>query len=125
MAAAAQTAAAAEAAAANLDSFIVDERCRRLETRDTRARRAAARRRLTCHFTRRVLTAFACLGPKARKYNTAFGRSDRRKQRRERASEKWVVLILPMFLLCSGFLILVIRRFRILLPGKTTSHPSG
>jgi len=34
-------------------------------------------------------------------------------------------LVLPTFLLCLGFLILVIRRFRILLLGKTTNHPSG
>jgi len=57
MAAAAQTAAAAEAAAASLDLYIVDGRCRRLEARDTR-RRAAARR-LRRHLTRIVLTASA------------------------------------------------------------------
>ena len=73
MAAAAQTAAAAEAAAASLDLYMVDGWCRRLEARDTR-RRAAARRRLRRHLTRRVQTASACLGPKARKHDSPFGR---------------------------------------------------
>ena len=73
MAAAAQTAAAAQAAAASLDLFIVDGRCRLLEARDTR-RRAATRQRLQRHLTRRYLTASACLGPKARKHDDPFGR---------------------------------------------------
>ena len=69
MAAAAQMAAAAEAATASLDLYMVDGRCRRFEARDTR-RRAAARRRLRRHFTRRVLTASACVGPTARRHDT-------------------------------------------------------
>jgi len=73
MAAAARTAAAAEAAAASLDLYRVDGRCRRLEARDTR-RRAAARRRLRRQLTRSIMTASACLGPKARKYDNPFGR---------------------------------------------------
>jgi len=73
MAAAAQTAAAAEAAAASLGLYMVDGRCRRFEARDTR-RRAAARRRLRRHFTWRVLTASACLGPNARTHDSPFGR---------------------------------------------------
>jgi len=73
MAAAEQTAAAAEAAAPSLDSYSVDGRCRRLEARDTR-RRAAARRRLRRHLMRRVLTASACLGPRPRKHDNPFGR---------------------------------------------------
>jgi len=36
-----------------------------------------------------------------------------------------VFLVLPMFLLCFGFMILVIRRFRMLLFGETTNRPSG
>ena len=75
MAAAAQTAASAEAAPPSLDLFSVDERCHRLEARDTR-RRAAARRRLRRHLTWRVLTASACLGPKARKHDNPFWSSD-------------------------------------------------
>jgi len=73
MAAVAQTTAAAKAAAALLDLYMVDGRSRRLEARDTR-RRAAARRRLWRHLTRRVLTASACLSPKARKHDSPFGR---------------------------------------------------
>jgi hypothetical protein len=73
MAAAAQTAAAAEATAASLDLNIVDGRWRRLEARDTR-HRAAAGRRLQRHLTRRISTAAACIGPKARKYDNPFGR---------------------------------------------------
>jgi len=74
MTAAAQTAAAAEAAAPSLDLYSVDGRCCRLEARDTRRRAAAARRRLRLHLTRRILTASACLGPKARRHNNPFGR---------------------------------------------------
>jgi hypothetical protein len=73
MVAVAQTTAAAEAAAASLDLYMVDGRCRRLGARDTR-RRAAARRRLRHHLTRRVPTAFKCLGPKVRKHDSPFGR---------------------------------------------------
>jgi len=73
MATAAPTAAAAEAATASLDLYIIDGRCRRLEARDTR-RRAATRRRLRRQFTRRILTTSACLGPKARTHDNPFGR---------------------------------------------------
>jgi len=44
MAAAAQTVAAAEAAAASFDLYIIDGRCRRVEARDIRRRDAALRR---------------------------------------------------------------------------------
>ena len=115
MAAAAQTAAAAETAAASLDLHIVDGRCRRWEVRDTR-RRAAARRRLRRHLTRRVMTASACLGPKARKHDNPFGRltigQNDGKRLRKSGWFFW-------FVRCSCFVlvswILVIRRFRILL----------
>jgi len=73
MAAVAQMTAAAKAAAALLDLNMVDGRSRRWEARDTR-RRAAARRRLRRHLTRRVPTASACLGPKAWKHENPFGR---------------------------------------------------
>jgi hypothetical protein len=73
MAAAAQTAAAAEAAAASLDLHIVDGRRHRLEAGDTR-RRDAALRRSRRHLTRTVLTASACLGPNAREHDNPFGR---------------------------------------------------
>jgi len=59
MAAAAQTAAAAEAAAASLDLYIIDGRRRRLEARDIR-RLDAALRRSRRHLTRTVLTRSAC-----------------------------------------------------------------
>jgi len=90
MAAAAQTAAAAEAAAASLDLYMVDGRCRRFEARDTR-RRAAARRRLRRHFTRRVLTASACLGPKARKHDSPFCRLTIGQNDEKGLEGKWVI----------------------------------
>ena len=68
MAAAAQTAAASEAAAASFDLYIIDGRCRRVETRDIR-RRDAALRRSRRHLTQRVLTRSACFGSKARNDN--------------------------------------------------------
>ena len=73
MAVAAQTAAAAEAAAPSLDLYSVDGRCHRLDARDTH-RRAATRRHLRRHLTRRVLTASAGSGPKARTQDHPFGR---------------------------------------------------
>jgi len=72
MAAAAQTAAAAEAAAASFDLHIIVGRCRRLEARDMR-RRDSALRRSRRRLTRSVLTRFACFGPKARKHDNTFG----------------------------------------------------
>jgi hypothetical protein len=82
MAAAAQTAAAAESAAPSLDLYSVDGRYRRWEARDTR-RRVAARRRLRRHLTRRVMTYPACLDPKARKHTAhpAVGVDDERWRR--------------------------------------------
>jgi len=102
MVAAAQTAAAAEAAAASLDLHIVDGWCRRLEARDTR-HRAATRRHLRRHLLRRVLTASACLGPKARKHDNPFSLLHRRTKRRETAKVGGL-LVRPMFLHCFGFL---------------------
>jgi len=102
MAAAAQTAAAAEAAAASLDSYMVDGRCRRLEARDSR-RRAAARRLLRRHFTRRVLTASSCLGSKARKHDSPFGRLTIGQNDGKGLWEKWVgFFVLPIFLHSFG-----------------------
>ena len=72
MAAAEQTAAAAEAAAASLDLYSIVRR-RRLEARVIR-RRDAALRRSRRHLARRVLTRYACFGPKARKHDNPFGR---------------------------------------------------
>jgi len=95
MAAAAQTAAAAEAAAPTLDLYSVDGRCCRLEARDTR-RRAAARRRLRRHLTRRVLTSSASLSPKARKHDNPFGRLAQNDGKG--LWDKWVVFL---FFRCS------------------------
>jgi len=67
MAAAAQTAAAAEAAAASLGVNIVDGRCRRLARRDTLAA-------FTASSHAESPAASACLGPKARKHDSPFGR---------------------------------------------------
>ena len=71
MAAAAQTAAAAEVAAASFDLHIIDGRCRRLEARAVR-RRDAALRRSRRHLTRRALTRSAYFGPNARKHDDPF-----------------------------------------------------
>ena len=125
MAAAAQKAAGGEATAACFDLRSVDKRCHRLEARDTR-RRAAGLRRLRRHLTRRVLTGSACVGPKARKHANPFGHLTIERNDGKELWEKWVVFLFFRFcLFCFGFLILVIRRFRILVFGKTTNHPSG
>jgi hypothetical protein len=125
MAAAAQKAAAGGATAACFDLRGVDKRCHRLEARDTR-RRAAGLRRLRRHLTRRVLTGSACVGPKARKHANPFGHLTKERNDGKELWEKWVVFLFFRFcLFCFGFLILVIRRFRILVFGKTTNHPSG
>jgi len=72
MAAAAQTAAAAEAVAASFDLYIIDGRRRRFEAQNIR-RRVAAMRRSRRHLTWRVLTRSACFGPSARKHDNPFG----------------------------------------------------
>ena len=124
MVAAARTAAAAEATVASLHLYIVDRECRRLEACDTR-RRAAARLLLRGHLTLRVLTASACLGPKARKHDNPFGRLTNGFNDGKGLRKVSRFLVLLMFRHCFGFLTSVIRRFRILLLGKTTNRPSG
>jgi hypothetical protein len=60
------------------------------------------------------------------RYSSPFGRLTIGQNDGKGLWEKWVVFwVIPMFLLCLGFLILVIRRFRILLFGKMTHHPTG
>ena len=97
MAAAAQTAAAAEAAAASFDLHIIDGRCRRLEARDMRSRDAALRRSWH-HLTRSVLTRSACFGPKARKHDNPFGHLTKGQNVGEGLWKTAWFLVRPMFL---------------------------
>ena len=105
MAAAAQTAAAAEAAAACFNLYIIDGRCRRLEgaaARDMR-RRDAALQRSQRHLTRRVLTRSACFGSKARKHENPFGHLTKGRNDRKGHRKSGWFLVRPIFLRFLGF----------------------